>query len=200
MCNLRSKTPLRQRVGFAVLAVALAILPSCTSMPVTSMVKLMRTDFANIDPAVLRVAVKLPQTVKPRRGGVKLKLTLATDGAKQEREFVLDDLNDPAELLSLRAELSRGTEIHAFRLDPADVARLIAVRDDMLAAKQRGAKGSIIIGVSADGCRAGPLPDKVPLTTYLRTEADGEFFALARDIDLRAAVSAEQLATKLPPC
>ncbi|MCK7474389.1 MAG: hypothetical protein MZV49_14395 [Rhodopseudomonas palustris] len=49
---------------------------------------------------------------------MKLKLTLATDGAKQEREFVLDDLNDPAELLSLRAELSRGTAIHAFRLEP----------------------------------------------------------------------------------
>jgi len=200
MWSLRWKTPLSQYLGRGLAALALTLLPGCTSMPVTSMVKLMRTDFTHIDPSVLRVAVKLPQTVKPRRGGVKLKLTLATDGAKQEREFVLDDLNDPAELLSLRAEVSRGTAIHAFRLEPADVARVIAMRDEMLAAKQRGAKGSLTIGVSADGCRAGPLPDKVPLTTYLRTEADGEFFALARDIDLRAAVSAEQLATKLPPC
>uniref|UniRef100_Q07HC1 Uncharacterized protein n=1 Tax=Rhodopseudomonas palustris (strain BisA53) TaxID=316055 RepID=Q07HC1_RHOP5 len=196
----RWKTPLPQYLGGGLAALALALMPGCTSMPVTSMAKLARTDFTTIDPSALRVAVKAPQSVKPRRGGVKLKLAVTLEGAKQQHEFVLGDLADPAELLSLRAEVSRGTAIHAFRLEPADVARVIAMRDEMLAAKQRGAKGSLTIGVSADGCRVGPLSDKVLLTTYLRTESDGEFFALARDVDLRNALSGEALDAKLPPC
>ena len=138
--------------------------------------------------------------MRPRRNGVRLKLAVTFDGTKQQHDFVLGDLADPAELLSLRAEVSRGTAIHAFRLEPTDVARVIAMRDEMLAAKQRGAKGSLTIGVSADACRVGPLSDKVPLTTYLRTEADGEFFALARDVDLREAASGEGVDAKLPPC
>jgi hypothetical protein len=194
------KSRFRQHLSLGLAALALALLPGCTSMPVTSMAKLARTDFTTVDPSALRVAVKAPQSVKPRRGGVKLKIAATLEGAKQQHEFVLGDLADPAELLSLRAELSRGTAIHAFRLEPADVARVIAMRDEMLAAKQRGAKGSMTIGVSADGCRVGPLSDKVLLTTFLRTEADGEFFALARDVDLRDALNGEALDAKLPPC
>jgi hypothetical protein len=179
---------------------ALGLLPGCSTTPVTSMVRLARTDFTTIDPSALRVAVKAPQNLKPRRGGVKLKLAGTFDGTKQQHEFVLGDLTDPAELLSLRAEVSPGTAVHAFRLEPADVARLTAMREQLLAAKQRGAKGSMTIGVGADGCRAGPLPDRLLLTTYLRTEAGGEFFALARDVDLREAIGGEALDAKLPPC
>jgi hypothetical protein len=200
MRSLRWKTPLPQYLGRALAAVALLLLPGCASTPVTSMVKLARTDFTTIDPSALRVAVKAPESVKPRRGGVKLKLAATLDGTKQQHEFVLGDLADPAELLSLRAEVSRGTAIHAYRLESADVARLTALRVEMLAAKQRGAKGSMTIGVGADGCRLGPLPDKVLLTTYLRTEAEGEFFALARDVDLRETLNGEALDAKLPPC
>ena len=35
------------------------------------------------------------------------------------------------------------------------------------------------------GCRVEPLEfDELPVSTYLRTEADGDFFMLTRDIDL----------------
>jgi hypothetical protein len=196
---MRFLNPCRS-LGGAVGLLALGVLSGCTTTPVTSMVKLARTDFTTIDPAALRVGVKAPQNLKPRRGGVKLKLTGTLDGARLQHEFVLGDLTDPAELLSLRAEVSPGTAVHAFRLEPADVARLTAMREQMLAAKQRGAKGSLTIGVGADGCRAGPLPDRLLLTTYLRTEAGGEFFALARDVDLRETLGGESLDAKLPPC
>jgi hypothetical protein len=178
----------------------LGLLPSCSTTPVSSMVRLASTDFSTVDPAALRVAVKAPQNLKPRRGGVKLTLAGTLDGASQKHEFILADLADPAELLSLRTELSPGTAVHAFRLEPADVTRLTVIRDRLLEAKQRGAASSMTIGVGADGCRAGPLPDRPLLSTYLRTEAGGAFFALARDIDLREMLRGESMDAKLPPC
>lgn len=184
----------------AVLVAVPAMLAGCTSMPLTSMVKLARTDFTTVDPAALRVAVKVPQGIRPRPHGVRLVLTTVVEGQKDVREFVLDDVADLAELASLRGEVSKGTAVHAFRLAAADVTRLVAARASVLERKQRGASGSITLGVAADGCRTGPLPDRIPLTTYLRTESDGAFFPLARDIDLRAAVPADALMDTIPPC
>jgi hypothetical protein len=195
-----SKVAFRQSVSLGLAMIALVLLPGCATTPVSSMAKLARTDFTTIDPVALRVAVKASQSLKPRRGGVKLKLGGSLDGAEQQHEFVLAEVTDPAELASLRAEVTPGTAVHAFRLEPADVSRLVAIRSEMLAAKQRGAKGSLTIGVSADGCRLGPLPDKVLLTTYLRTGPVDEFFALMRDVDPFQGVDLAQRDAKLPPC
>jgi len=179
---------------------AAVLLSGCASMPLTSMVKLVRTDFVTIDPAVLRVAVKAPHSIRPRRDGVHLKVTVATGTDKQVHDFVLADSNDPAELLSLRGEVSPGMAIYAFRLAPDDVRRAVAVREEALAAKRRGVKGSIGIGVSADGCRLGTPPARVLISTYLRTEAAGEFFPLARDVDVLDSVPPDQRDINLPPC
>lgn len=183
-----------------VVGLALTLLAGCTSMPLTSMVKLARTDFATVDPAALRVALKLPDGVRPRPRGVRLRLTGTIDGATETQEFALADLADPGELVSLRGEVSKGTAIYAFRLEPADVPRLSAWRSDMLARKARGGHGSLTLGVAADGCRTGAMPGIVLLTTYLRTDPGGDFFPLARDVDLRKAMPGEDLATKVPPC
>jgi hypothetical protein len=175
------------------------LLAGCAAMPVTSMVKLARTDFTTVDPASLRVALKLPEGVRPRPRGVRLRLTGTVDGAKETQEFVLADLADPGEFVSLRGEVSKGTAVYAFRLEPADVPRLVAWRADLLARKARGGHGSLTLGVAADGCRTGPLPATILLTTYLRTEPGGDFFPLARDIDLRK-VAGQAVAAELPPC
>lgn len=178
----------------------LEYLAGCTSMPLASMAKLARTDFTTVDPAALRVALKLPDGVHPRPHGVRLRLTGTVDGATDTQEFVLADLVDPGELISLRGEVSKGTAVYAFRLEPADLPRLVAWRADMLARKARGGRGALTLGVAADGCRAGAMPATILLTTYLRTDPDGDFFPLARDVDLRKVLPGEDLATKIPPC
>lgn len=185
---------LRRLIGvFAIAAVA-----ACTSMPVTSLIRLARTDFATVDPAALRAALKLPDGIRPRAARLRLTVTAGSD--ERVEEFVLTDMTDAGELASLRSEISAGTSIYGYRLAATDIARLTAVRADMLARKANGAHGTMTIGVSADGCRAGPLPETIPLTTYLRTDASSDFFALARDIDLRKALAGHDLATKLPVC
>jgi hypothetical protein len=172
-------------------------------MPVTSMVRLARTDFSTVDPAQLRVAVKLPQGISPRRDRVRLVLTATVDGMPQKQEFVLADLADLAdagELARLRSDVASGYAVHGFRLTPADVPRLLAFRADLLARKKAGAHGSMTLAVAADACRVGALPDTVPLTTYLRTEQDSDFYPLMRDVDLLKAIPGRNGAELLPPC
>lgn len=187
-----------QKLRLGIGALALAAVAACTSMPLNSMVRVARTDFSTIDPAALRAALKVPDGIRPHVA--RLQLTLTTEGDKRVEEFVLQDMADAAELASLRGEVSVGTTMYAYRLDPADIARFASVRADMLARKAKGARGAMAIGVSAEGCRTGPVPETIPLTTYLRTEAGGDFFALARDIDLRKALAGQDLTVKLPMC
>ncbi len=52
------------KCGLVVVAAAL-VLAACGHMPVTSMIKLARVDFAKTDPEQVRAAVKLPRTVRP---------------------------------------------------------------------------------------------------------------------------------------
>jgi hypothetical protein len=195
--SVRCPHRLRTLLGAATI-VAITVVAGCTSMPVTSMVRLARTDFTTVDPAALRAALKLPDSIRPRVARLQLSVSVGND--KQTEEFTLADLADPGELASLRSEVTAGTSIYGYRLAVADIARFTSVRADMLARKASGAGGRMAIGVSADGCRTGPLPETIPLTTFLRTEAGGDFFALARGVDLRKALAGQDLAAKLPLC
>ncbi|NVO15129.1 MAG: hypothetical protein HXX10_13925 [Rhodoplanes sp.] len=178
----------------------LACLAGCTAMPLTSMVKLARTDFTTVDPAALRVAVRLPTSVRPRPRSVTLRLTVSVGSAAPVvQEFVLADLADLSELVGRRSDVKGGTAIYAYRLDPADAARLVALRSDLMARKGRGERGSLTLGVGAEACRVGDAPARVLLTTYLRTEAGGDFFPLVRDVDLRE-VAGQAVPAELPPC
>jgi len=182
----------------AAAVLAVAALTGCSSVPLTSMVKLARTDLAATDPAALRIAVRLPHGLRPRR--VTLRIAVAVGADKREQAFVLTDLDDPAELLSLAGEVTNDTMIYAFRIAPADVLRLVALRDEMTALKARGERGSLTLGVGAEACRIGALPAKTLITTYLKTERVGDFFPLTRDVDLRKEVPKEAAPERIPLC
>lgn len=184
----------------AISLIMLAILPGCSSMPVSSMVKLARTDFAAADPAALRIAVRLPEGLRPRPKGVKLRIAIAVADTKQEQTLVLTELDDPAELLSLSGELTRSYAIYAFRIDPADLPRIAAMREQMAAHQARGARGSLSLGVGAEACRTGPLPADPLLTTYLKTERGGDFIPLVRDVDVRKELPGVVTSERIPLC
>ncbi|RED31950.1 hypothetical protein BJ123_11340 [Rhodopseudomonas thermotolerans] len=191
---------MRFPVSFKLVAAAIVLgaLTACSSVPVTSMLKLARTDLSATDPAALRIAVRLPHGLRPRR--VTLRVTVAVGAEKTEQAFVLADLDDPGELLSLAGEVTNDTKIYAFRMAPEDVPRLLAVRDQMGAHKAKGERGSLTIGVGAEACRIGTLPAKTLVTTYLKTERTGDFFPLTRDVDLRKDVPKEAAPERIPLC
>jgi hypothetical protein len=65
-------------------------------MPVTSMVRLARVNFANTDPGLLRAAVKLPRAVRPRPHGVALRIDVKLPrGHAAVEEFKLREVSTP---------------------------------------------------------------------------------------------------------
>ena len=178
------------------------MLAGCGHMPVTSMVKLARVDFVATDPAGLRAAVKLPRTIRPLRDQVRLHLVVRLASGKEDtQDFRLAEVSDPADLLLPRGEVEGSTHLFAYRLEPAEVARLTAFRDALKKQQGGGRGGALTISIATEACRSADLPaGPVLLTTYLRTAETGEYVPLARDVDMRSIVRGRDLVAEMPVC
>src|SRR5262249_13064918 len=188
-------------VGFG-LGAALGLLTGCSHMPVTSMIKLARVDFANSDPGQLRAAVRLPRAIRLRT--VSLRITVGlSGGAEEAADFRMREVSAPDDVLALHQELQRDTHILAYEIEPAEVARLVAFRTDLKRRQEMSGRqgGTLAIAVKPDACRTGELPGgPVYFTTYLRTQETGGYVPLARDLDLRTVSAGRDLAAEIPPC
>lgn len=180
------------------------LLAGCGHMPVTSMVKLARVDFVATDPSGLRAAVRLPRTIRPLRDQVRLHLVAKLASGKEDtQDFRLAEVSEPADLLSLRGEIEGGTHLFAYRLEPAEAARLTAFRDTLKKQQSSsgGRGGALTISIATEACRSADLPDgPVLLTTYLRTTETGEYVPLTRDVDMRSIVRGRDLVAEMPVC
>jgi hypothetical protein len=183
---------------------AFLALAGCGHMPVTSMVKLARVDFTATDPATLRAAVKLPTAIRPLHDQVRLRLAVRlASGTEDTQDFRLTEVSDPADVLSLRGGIEGGTHVFAYRLEPAEAARLAAFRDALKKQQTAGGGrgGALTISVASEACRSGELPaSPVWLTTYLRTAETGGYVSLTRDVDMRSIARGRDLVAEMPVC
>jgi len=181
---------------------AAVVLSGCGHVPVISMFRLARINFANTDPARLRAAIKLPRSIELLPQGVALRVAVRISSGHEEfQDFVLSETSEPADVLALGQELDADTRMIAFRLDAAEVARLSAFRDSLKQqqAASGGRGGALTISIRPQGCRSGDLPGgPVLATTYLRTAETGGYVPLARDVDLKTMT--RDLATAIPLC
>lgn len=176
------------------------LLAGCTSLhvmshvPLATMSRLSSMKLAEIDPAQLRVAARMPAHLEPRRGGVKVNIKIGAKDASKT-ELVLEPATEPSEQSVLSKFQRPGSRLWSYRLSTADAVRL----QHAIRAADGGQTG-ISIAAGVDACRRGPLGSQpLPTTTYLRTDASG-FFVLAEDLDLRSVVSERDLASKVPAC
>ena len=186
------------------IALVAGILAGCGHMPVTSMVKLARVDFAATEPAALRAAVKLPRAIRPRPQGVTLRIGVRLrSGHEDFQDFLLREASDAGEMAALEDERDADTHIFAFQLDPAEAQRLAAFRDGLKRKQaEKGSRGgALTIAIRPDACRTGELPSgPVRATTYLRTAETAGYVPLARDVDLRTVVSGRDVVAEIPLC
>jgi hypothetical protein len=180
----------------AALASGCASLSVMSHMPLSTMSRLSSLKLAEIDPAELRVAARLPDALEPRSHGVKVRIEVAgmKQGKNSAMELILELTVDPSELAPLSAQRRAGHGIWVHRLSRSDVDRLKA-----LIAEAVGASGvSLAAGVEA--CHRKPYGSAaLPTTTFLKTNVTG-FFVLTQDLDLRSVVSEQHLAARVPPC
>jgi hypothetical protein len=180
-----------------------AAIGGCTTMPITSMVQLARVDLSSTDPALLRAAIRLPHALRLRQQGNALRVAVKLrSGEEEAREFALQPATDSGDG-ALQAERDPRTHVTAYRIDPAELPKVIAFRDRLKSRQQAagGNGGMLTISVRPQACRAGALPDgPILFTTYLRTQETGSYVPLARDLDLRSLSPAANLAALIPPC
>ena len=198
---------MRAKVGcllqVAASCVIALLLTACGHVPVMSMLKLSRIDFKTTDPARLRIAVKLPASIKPQRDKLRLRITVQLpDSTDTVQDFVLSEISDPAELALLRKEADAGARVFAYRLDPAEASKLAAFREDLLRKKQEGSRGGgLKIDVVPEACRSGVIDSgAVPFTTYLRTPETDGYLTLTEDVDMRTVVPGRDLVSEMPAC
>lgn len=181
------------RSGRPMAAVFCLVLGACGHMPLSTMYQLRNFDAATADPAVLRVAVRIPDTLEPRTRGVKLTVSHWRDGEvanKQTHDFVLQETATPAERAELAGHARPGTRTYAFRVDPADVARIRAIQAETREARRDGrGKSHGTFGVTADTCRVTDLAETpVLMTTFLKTDARAGYLVLLENVDLREVI------------
>jgi hypothetical protein len=179
------------------------VLAGCTSVPLPSLVRLIRINAETTDLAALRVAVRLPDALKPRPGGVNMDVLVKVSGAPdQKTTLFLIETHDVADLSGLSGAVRSGFSIYAYRLAPSDIERLVLMRAALLKQRQGGKGGSLGVGIATkEFCLVGPLPSGPLLsTTYLLTSETRSYVVVSNDLDLskEPAVAAEL--PRLKPC
>jgi hypothetical protein len=140
------------------------------------------------DPAPARVAVQMHEAIVPRPGSTIFRFLITMPGEQEKRDysFVMEPVAAVAEP-GLRPFRQSGMAQHIFRFSAADVDRLRSMQQEARQARERNsAPGKLEIHVSSKACRMRHLPTGPLLTTTLiRTEAEGRFLVLLKDVDVR---------------
>lgn len=164
------------------------MLASCSSLPVGSILPLSRIDIETTALPELRVAVRLPDGLRPRPGGVSLDAVLKIGGQPDRTEsYLLVETQGAADLAGLVREARPGFAIFAYRLAADDIARFHALRQEIAAARRSGSNGSLGFGIATrQFCLdAGPVAGPLLASTYLWTSETGQYVTASQDLDLR---------------
>ena len=197
---------IRRRLIAVSAALAVA---ACSHVPLGSILPLSRIKFGTTDISRARAAVKLPDSLRPRAGGVRMTVIMGLSGEPpQSQKFDLVEAHDAEDQATLAAFASAGSVVYAYRLAPDDVARLERMRADMIersaALKQEGKNpgSNLSIKIGAEEfCHTRDLGSEPLLTTtYVKTSETGQYITALRDVDLRLEPAAKDKIDTMPAC
>ncbi len=188
----------------AVAGLTAAILTAgCMSIPLSSIVELSRIDFSTTDFEVMRIAIRLPDAMRPRPDGVRMDTSLTLGGKPVEKSsFLLVPAQGPLDRAQLNDAEPPGFATYAYRLSLADLKRLESLRADLKRREKEGARGTLAIGIATtEFCRVRPVPGgPLPVTTYLLTSETGRYVVVTDRYDLRQHEKTAHALASLGPC
>lgn len=182
---------------------ATILLAACGSIPLMSYVALSRIDFATTDLDVMRVAVRLPEAIRPRPDGVEMQaVTKIGDGPEQKTTFLLVPMPDSPALTGLVEVESPGFGTYVYRLSASDVQRFQALRGELSRHQQAGERSSLGLGIETkEFCRLLVVPEgPLPVTTFLFTSETGRYVVITDRLDLRRDEKTANELLNLGPC
>jgi hypothetical protein len=175
----------------------------CSAVPFGSILKLSRVDFATTDLDRLRVGLYLPKGLRTKPNGVVMVSTYApTGGAEQRTQLLLQESNDPADIVGLPNGSFSSGKSYVYRLSDKARQQLDNIRKQAKTAEAKGQKGTLSIGISTkEFCRDGTLPEGPLLSdTWLFTIETQGWVALVQKFDLRSDKTIEDSLATLSPC
>ncbi len=179
------------------------VLSGCASVPVSSILPLMQIDLATTRIDALRVALQLPEGLRPRPGGVTLDLVLKRQGRPDRDEhLLLVETMGAADLAGIVSKQQPGFHLSAYRLSAEDASRFGAIQAELASARQQNIAGSLGFGIAArEFCLTGAgAPQQMLASTYLMTAESGGWLTVTDRYDLNRDQQIAQSLATLEPC
>lgn len=175
----------------------LALLIGCTHIPLSSMIKLRNFNPLTTDARILRVAVRVPDSIEIPTDGVRFILgTQHQQRGAVNGEFVLEPIVDQQLLENSR---NKHSTLYAFRIPQGDIDRFNQLREKLRIEKSHDATGEL--EVKADVCRTtDELPDRIPVSTYIKTENTDEFIPLLLNMNVLRGADRKEALKVAPLC
>lgn len=173
-----------------VLAGTALMLGACSTVPLSTINAMHAFDMSTVDPAALRLAMRVPNTL-PLGAGVEAELTInvgVNDRAPQTLTYRMTELTSAAELAAMSAHARSGETIHVFALDARSAGELAAYLDELRRTAEPGSR-SLSLGLGFSGCDVASSVSSVPFTTFIRLGAGEPYLVLTRERDAIALAS-----------
>jgi hypothetical protein len=164
--------------GFISLVVAFGLV-GCTSVPLTSIVKLSAVNMSSTLPEGIRVAFVTPQILRVEQGDLFMNVHLRTkDGATdvQKKLDLLVDLSAPPP--SVLAAKGIDDDIHILKLRPEDVALFKGLQKTVIESKSSGKKGSLDISFGSNACAKREITDPLYVSAFIKTSELSDYILL----------------------
>lgn len=180
-------------------------LAACGSITAGGLIAASKLDPVNTPPGEISVALGVPKSLQLADGDAVLSMAFKSESSASTPQF------EEFAALVIEASGANGPqasteEEHVFvaRISPADVPAIAAVQAKIKELRARGidGEGSLSIHV-VGGCYAGEIPERIAVSTWLRTDASAEFVQLTRRTDVEQFIGAHDAAllrTNLRPC
>lgn len=185
------------------------LLAGCGSVPVTSLWKLRKISLEALEPAALRAAVVHSPNLQLAPHSIFLTVTVSRKLPQPNGTATIERLEEKLPLQALRSSTelrplvnyeSPQTTVHLWRIDPAALPQLKALRARALAwSGTDDGKRELALGIELAGCQKNGSTRQT-ITTLIRFAEPGEYIPIVRNIDLAETMPAAELSQRFPVC
>jgi len=161
-----------------------SLLAACTALPISSFYSLSKIDPMKIDPAQIRVAIRVDESVNVTRGSAQITLSYQAEsaGIDEEHQFDVQLTGSQALTPTLTKAMLPGERITVMSLSPGDAGTMRSFQRRLYQYKAAGIEGEGSLNLRVkDLCLDKTLPDRdIPLTLFFKTGSDQDYIVFVR--------------------
>ena len=167
---------LHNRFLLIFLATAMA---ACTSVPITSIVKLSSVNMQSTLPEDIRVAFVTPKVLRIRQGDLFMGVHLRTgDGSvdvQKKLDLLIDETPPPPSVVALKGE---DDNVTILKLRPEDVTLFRGLQKTVAESRQADKKGSLDINFGSNACAESEISGPLYISALIKTSELNDFVLL----------------------